>query len=308
MLGRLYYGALQHAGITTLARRFRDGALVLCYHNVVPESAAQVGDTALHLSADQFTHQMQWLKRHYRVVSLHELVDRLARGASVRGIAAITFDDGYAGVFVHAWPLLRDMGLPATMFIVADAPAGRAAFWWDHPAVAQSAHNGARDRRLHSLRGDRAAILSEVSAEPVQALPNTHLPADWPVVAQAAAAGGAGGGLDIGAHTITHRTLTTLSDRELTEELVTARAMIGAHTGAAPTLLSYPYGIWDARVAEAARRAGYRAAVTLDFGLNIHGIDPLELRRINIPASISPPAFAAWAAGFRPRSVPPPAV
>ena len=301
MLGELYYGTLHNVGITTLARRIRPGALVLCYHNVVPRPArvAPFGDAGLHLPLDQFTAQVHWLKDHYTVVPLGDLVARLATGASVRGLAAITFDDGYGGAFAFAWPLLRMLGLPATMFIVAGAPGRPALFWWDHPAVAHADLPAARDRLLLSLGGDRDLVLKDVGAAAVPDIPATHLPADWSVIARAAAAG-----LDLGAHTVTHRTLTRLGDAELAREVEEPSEVIEQHAGVRPHLFSYPYGIWDTRVRDAVRRAGYCSAVTLDYGLNTAGIDACELRRINVPASISQRAFAAWAAGMRPRRAP----
>jgi peptidoglycan/xylan/chitin deacetylase (PgdA/CDA1 family) len=250
---------------------------------------------------ERFTAQAHWLTDHYTVVPLRELVARIEAGSVVRGLAAITFDDGYVGAFTYAWPLLRDLGLPATMFIVAGVPSRPTVFWWDHPAVVHADSPGARERRLLSLCGDRDVIIKDAAAAegPPPDMPVTHLPADWAVVTKAAAAG-----LDLGAHTITHRTLTTLSDAELARELAAPRHIIRDHTGVQPVCFSYPYGIWDARVREAVRRAGYRAAVTLDYGLNPVGTDVCELRRINVPASISAPAFAAWAAGIRPRRAP----
>ena len=64
---------------------------------------------------------MRWLADHYRVVGLGEFIERLTSGASLQSMAALTFDDGYAGVFEHAVPILQALGMPATVFIVADA-------------------------------------------------------------------------------------------------------------------------------------------------------------------------------------------
>ena len=297
MLGDLYYGAIQNVGITTLARRLRQGALVLCYHNVVPQSArGSFGDPGLHLPLNEFTAQAEWLKNHYRVIPLGELVSRLTSGRSVRGLATITFDDAYTGALTLAWPLLRTLGLPATVFVVAAAPERRSLFWWDHPAVGRSARS--RERRLLSLGGDAGLVLKDAGTIATADAPDTHLPADWPLIAQQAALGG---GLELGAHTITHRTLTKLGDADLAYELVDGGRLIEERTGVRPVAVSYPYGIWDVRVRDAVRRAGYRSAVTLDYGLNPAGIDPCELRRVNVPASISLPAFAGWTAGMRPQ-------
>jgi peptidoglycan/xylan/chitin deacetylase (PgdA/CDA1 family) len=300
MFGDLYYGTIQNVGITMLARHLRQGALVLCYHNVVPRSdhdePARYGDPGLHLPLDLFTAQIHWLKDHYQVVPLPELVNRLASGRSVRGLATLTFDDGYSGTFTLAWPLLQRLGLPATMFIVAGAPGRRTPFWWDHPAVVGADSAGARNRRLLSLCGDAEPVLKDARAGAIADVPATHLPADWSVITQAASSG-----LDLGAHTISHRTVTKLGDADLSHELVDSGNMIEERTGVRPVAFSYPYGIWDIRVRDAVRRAGYRSAVTLDYGLNTSGINLCALRRINVPASISLRAFAGWTAGMRPR-------
>ena len=299
MIGHLYYGVLRSLGIATLARRLRQGALVLCYHNVVPAADGEpsFGDPGLHLSINRFTVQVEWLKDHYCVIPLRELVARLAAGRSLRGLAAITFDDAYAGALTLAWPLLRELGLPATMFIVAGAPGRGAPFWWDHPAIVKDDAPGTRRRRLFTLHGDRTLILNSAGAGEATALPATHLPAHWQALRRA---GTAGAGLELGAHTLTHRTLTGMSDRDLQQEIEQSRDVIEDHVGMRPDSFSYPYGIWDARVLTATRRAGYRAAVTLEFGLNMPDTDPLALNRVNVPASISGAAFASWAAGLGP--------
>jgi len=306
VLSSFYYSALRRTGLTALARRLRDGALILCYHNVVPplppsSHGATPGDPAMHLPADRLERQLDWLRERYTVVPLLELTTRIAKAATVRGLAAITFDDGYAGAFTYAWPVLRELRLPATVFIVAQAPGHPQGFWWDHPAIAAATTPQRRERWLTDLRGDASLISGALGGgggggDPA---PETHLPATWSVVAAAAAAG-----LDVGVHSATHRTLTRLDDAELEQEIKTAAEVIYARTRAEPTTFSYPYGIWDARVHRAVRAAGYRAAVTLDYGLNAPSADLWSLRRINVPASISQSAFAGWAAGVRPSRSP----
>jgi hypothetical protein len=68
-----------------------------------------------------------------------------------------------------------------------------------------------------------------------------------------------------------------------------------------PEYFAYPYGLWDERVKDAVRAAGYRAAVTLDPGLNRAHADPWALCRINIPAGLGDAGFRAWTAALNPR-------
>jgi peptidoglycan/xylan/chitin deacetylase (PgdA/CDA1 family) len=68
-------------------------------------------------------------------------------------------------------------------------------------------------------------------------------------------------GNEIGAHTIHHPDLTTLSDGALWAELADARATLQAWSGQPVDILAYPYGAYNERVIAAAKAAGYRAAV-----------------------------------------------
>lgn len=129
-----YFGGLRTLGVTALKRRIADAGLVLCYHNVVADDDSDVGDLGLHVRRDRFESHMRWLVDHYTVVPLGNFVDRVASGSSLRAIAAVTFDDGYEGVFEHAVPILGALGIPATVFLVAEAVGTNAPFWWDHTA------------------------------------------------------------------------------------------------------------------------------------------------------------------------------
>lgn len=296
-LASLYYRTLRRSGLAALARRLRRGGVILCYHNVVPDAdAPRAPAGGLHMARATFERQLRWLATHYSIVALDELVDRVQRGRPLHRLAALTFDDGYAGVFDCAWPLLRNLGIPATVFVVAGAPDRAEEFWWDHPAVAEAQSDGRRDFWLSALRGDRAAILATVGAPPAHAaVPDVCRPASWRAIADAAAQG-----LAIGAHSATHRTLPHLDDRELDEETRDSRDAMQARLNVAPAFFAYPYGAWDDRVRRAVRDAGYRAAFTLDAGANTPASDPWSLRRTNVPASIDDAAFEAWTAGLAP--------
>src|SRR5205809_6390716 len=155
MLRFLYYASLRAVGVPKLVRRLRNDSLILCYHNVWPApDGPRSGDAAVHLPLERFVEQISWLAEYYTVVSLGELVDRLNSGRSLRGLATLTFDDAYAGVFAHAWPRLVKLGLPATVFVVTGAPDAGDVFWWDHPVVSRGATPEQRDQWLTELRGD----------------------------------------------------------------------------------------------------------------------------------------------------------
>jgi peptidoglycan/xylan/chitin deacetylase (PgdA/CDA1 family) len=289
---QLLYTGLRASGATALSRCLQDAALILCYHNVVAHSESG-GDPELHLPVDRFERQVRWLAERYEMVSLRQLAQRVACGGRLRKVAAITFDDGYAGVYEHAVPLLRALGIPATVFVVADAPEKLDGFWWDHPGVVASLTPTRRERWLTCLRGDGRAILSEVDPQSAIAIRAAHRPAEWSAITAAAAAG-----IDVGAHSASHRALPMLSDAEIDHEVTNSRDVIYRASGLWSEFFAYPYGLWDWRSRAAVRRAGYLGGLSLDLGLNGAACDTSCLRRVNVPAGISPSAFEAWAAGL----------
>lgn len=296
MLPRFLYRGLHLTGLTNLARRARNAGAVLCYHNILAATDAPPGGApGVHMPLERFTSQMRWLVAHYDVLPLSAFVDRLSSGEPMRRTASVTFDDAYAGVFEHARPVLRELGITPTVFVVAGAPAGDQLFWWDHPAVQHLIAHRREQEWLTALRGDGEAILGSLpgasNGEPLASA--AYLPAPWSVIAEASR-----DGVEIGVHSATHRALPTLNDHELGDEIEGSRTAIAREIGAAPTHFAFPYGLWDERVRSHVRDAGYRAAFTLDYGLVGTRADPWALPRVNVPAGMSDPAFRAWMAGL----------
>jgi len=288
----LYYRGLRAVGATCLRRLTTNAGLILCYHNVVWRDDDQIGDPELHIPVERFEWQVRWLIDHYDVISLSAFVDRLSDGGSLNETAVITFDDGYAGVFDYAVPLLDDLDVPATVFVIADAPGRSMGFWWDRPEVV-SFHGRGRDRWLTDLHGDEGAILRQMKVARSPDLPATFWPAEWFEIRSATR-----GQIDIGVHSATHRALTTLTDDELESEIETSRLRVQRATGFTPAFFAYPYGLWDQRVRAAVRAAGYRASLGLGSGLNDTSADPWTLHRVNVHSAASDAAFEAWSAGF----------
>ena len=102
---------------------------ILVYHNLGAQSAGR-----LVLGAEAFAEQMSYLKREgYRVVSLAEFVEwlRLKRQLPRKSIV-LTFDDGYQSFREHAYPVLKKLGFPATLFVYTDyVGASRNALSWE---------------------------------------------------------------------------------------------------------------------------------------------------------------------------------
>jgi peptidoglycan/xylan/chitin deacetylase (PgdA/CDA1 family) len=101
---------------------------ILTYHNLAEQAKGR-----LVLGAASFREQMRYLKSNgYRVVSLADFVafTRLERQLPQRAVV-LTFDDGYRAFKDYAYPVLKELGFTATLFVYTDwVGAGRGALSW----------------------------------------------------------------------------------------------------------------------------------------------------------------------------------
>lgn len=95
-------------------------------------------------------------------------------------------------------------------------------------------------------------------------------------------------GIEVGAHTVSHRPLTQVPADQLEDEIHTAADLLEQVGLPRPRAFSYPYGHWDPRVASAVRDAGYEVAFTVDRGIVQNGADPHALPRIAVHADDTP--------------------
>jgi peptidoglycan/xylan/chitin deacetylase (PgdA/CDA1 family) len=90
-----------------------------CYRNLPPEIAS-----IDNITPDCLYDQVAALKKVVRFIQ----IDELASSRSHKGVAALTFDDGYKSVLEEAMPVLRALNVPFTIFVNTYALNGQT-FW-----------------------------------------------------------------------------------------------------------------------------------------------------------------------------------
>jgi peptidoglycan/xylan/chitin deacetylase (PgdA/CDA1 family) len=99
---------------------FRTGARILTYHGV-----EKVPGNSYAVSTSHFSAHVKYLKDHFDVMRLPDLVQSLQSGSgdAARRVA-ITFDDGYAACSEIIAEILTKYSLPATFFVITGIPDG----------------------------------------------------------------------------------------------------------------------------------------------------------------------------------------
>ncbi|MEW6154483.1 MAG: polysaccharide deacetylase family protein [Actinomycetota bacterium] len=118
------YGAPWFSPVAAWLRR---EPLILLYHRVEPAPY----ETGIHaVTPETFDHHMALLQRSYEIIHVDELYARYAAAKEVRGLAAVTFDDGHRSVLDHALPILMRRHIPATSFLIGGLLRGGS--YWRH--------------------------------------------------------------------------------------------------------------------------------------------------------------------------------
>ena len=298
----------------------RPALLVANYHRIGRPEASPFFDGVFSATPESFAAEVASLRDRFRLITLAELLDQAESGFPFREpTALITFDDGYRDNLDAALPVLRSLGASATFFLVTGfLDAGRLP-WWDHVAYVVKRTEAPRlvlDRPA-PLAIDLGGISRAEAVMTVIRAWHAHPPRveDEPEVRrhledragvsvdEPALARGlflswddarclTEAGMAIGSHTRAHPTLARLSEAEQFRELAESKRLLEQHFHREVAALAYPFGgpgDTTAATRRLAREAGYRLAFSTITGENrAKGIDPFQLRRLNIGITDTP--------------------
>jgi peptidoglycan/xylan/chitin deacetylase (PgdA/CDA1 family) len=99
-------------------------------------------------------------------------------------------------------------------------------------------------------------------------------------------------------HSDSHAWLPELSESDVLREFIESKALIERHTGSSVNSLAFPGGLYGPREQRLLRRAGYRAGLTTDHGVNTAAQDLTALRRTLIYSGDRSSDFAAKLSGL----------
>lgn len=314
--------ALVGSGLASFARTRRSAeATILTFHGLSENTSDRgILDWSLHLQAGVFRSICAMLAKEYHVISLADLVEARTRGSGLPDNSVIiTFDDGYASNYELAYPILREFGLHATIFVTTGFLDAVEMFWFQRADLALGRtrkelldwkingkslrlYLGTYELRQQSLAKllpelkelPDADLLSEVGrlenalevTEPsFDDLPQAMRPMTWEMACEMSLSGH----VDIGGHTHTHPILARCDVRAMRAEIATCRDRIHAEIGELPFAFAYPNGGSDDFTRETlmlVREAGFKAACTTISGRVDSTVPMHQLPRYGSPESV----------------------
>ncbi len=229
------------------------------------EIASEIVDPYQPLRVSDFKRVLQYfLEYGYRFVT----PAHIESGLDMTGrYAFVTFDDGYANN-LHALPVLKELGVPATFFVSVNHVATGMGFWWDalyrvrrRSGVAVTAiRREQATLKRRTFRDIDAYVRAECGArglQPVGDIDRPLTPAElWQLACEPL--------VTLGNHTADHAVLTVHDDREVRAQIRACQEYLAALTGTAPRIIAYPNGSYDARVCQLARAEGLRLGVVVE--------------------------------------------
>jgi acetyltransferase-like isoleucine patch superfamily enzyme/peptidoglycan/xylan/chitin deacetylase (PgdA/CDA1 family) len=324
------FHAARSLGVFSAAARSRRRSrqlLILCYHGISIDDEHEWAP-GLYISPAMFESRLERLRRGgYCVLPLPEAVARLRAGTLPPRSVAITFDDGNFDFHRRAWPLLRQYGLPATVYLTTyycerNLPVfpvvlsyllwkGRGtrakvelsyggSVWVD--ATSPESRRRAESMLVAFAHGEGMSALEKddlarcvaralgIDYDELreQRLLNVMNPDE---VRELAAYG-----VDFELHTHRHR--SPLDEERYRAELTLNGARIAAMTGAIPRHFCYPSGTHKPQFEQWLGAEGVVSATTCEPGIATRTSNCLRLPRLLDHSGVTDVEFDAWLCGL----------
>lgn len=238
-----------------------DALGILMYHRIAPRTPGE-SEPTWNVTPDRFRKQLTGLLAGgYRVISLREALAQHRQGTlfSPRQFV-VTFDDGYECLYRHAWPILQELQVPATVFVATAYLDCREPLPFDTWSAAGSSRVPPDCWRC--LTTDQCMELIK------------------------------GGLVEIGTHTHTHDDFRG-RPHALREELLLSQEVLRERLGLDDATFAFPFGrkklgFSGGELADAARQAGVLCSLTTESELITSASDEFDWGRFTVTQADTP--------------------
>jgi peptidoglycan/xylan/chitin deacetylase (PgdA/CDA1 family) len=305
--------------------------MVLNYHRIGDSNMANLDPGVFSTDSDGLNEQIKALRKRFTFISPLEALDVIEGKITPKEpLLLLTFDDGYRDNLTQAYPVLASHGLKAIFFVVTSYLESPQIPWWDRMAGLVRAIAMANSSSIITLpdsrilevtpynlkssirqvleyfkasspsdqltfESDLQRFVDSASNKAEQAdgfeegrfvISDTDLMMTWEDVKSLHAAG-----MTIGAHSHTHRILSSLDKASQYDEIRSSKRILEDYLSSPVEFLAYPDGkreTFNSETMREAQEAGFRSAFSFYGGTNVAGdIRPFDIRRNSIPRDAS---------------------
>lgn len=230
--------------------------IIIYYHRIIKkEKVVRKKSAKICTGLNEFESQMEFLKRYFNPISEEKIIAAIKDGDAPDYSIWVTFDDGYKDNYNNAYPILKKHNIPATIFIT----------------TGYINRQCSPDKELTALSGQKDGIGA------------VSLFMTWDEIRHVSR-----GGLYIGAHTISHRLLSSLTKSEVEKEIIGSKNEIEQKIGKEVLSFAYPNGKkedYDLKVClPVLKKSGIKLAVSTIGGVNDFTLDDRvwDLKRFGV--------------------------
>ena len=276
---------------------------ILMYHRFMDDE-----DKGYVLKKRVFENQLRFLKKHFSIYGLEAFL-RLTTSEKrrVKNPMIITVDDGYLNFYKHAFPILRNLSIPATVFVPFNFVESGDWMWQDKNIYIL--RNAKFDSYNFKWRSDTIKIVRKPFPQLIKSLWRIYnkclplsleekhdfsnelayqlgvcippkpvpefAPLTWEQIREMEKAK-----IAIGSHTMNHLILTELSEKESLYEIGESKKLLELRLGHQVRTFCYPNGNHNQKIIEQVKACGYQCAVTTLRGNNRKLSEFFRLKRI----------------------------
>ena len=289
-----------------------NGLYCFNYHRIGEASLTEYDPNVFSCDEANFVEHIQYIKKHFTVVTLDDLDEILKGKITDKRYALITFDDGYIDNYSKAFPILLENKISATFFLATNFINNAEIPWWDriaylvrHAQVDEIKLNNWPDRItlskedvptsirkvLDVVKINNGSTIEEILIELHQKLqtPNSNfcdqepLFMTWDMAREMSAAG-----MEFGSQTCSHRILSHLSIEEQDYEAKTSKELIEKELNTSIKAFAYPVGGKDSFTEETVKiiKKYYQVSFSFISGINTSKqLNEFSIERISVDSN-----------------------
>lgn len=306
---------------------------LLLYHGVSPE----IPDYGIFnyrqkfIKPESFRKHLIWLKTHFTILPLSYIIERHQEHKGIPEAAcAITFDDGYENLYSHAFPVLKEFGIPAAVFLTTDFIDKKEPLWVDRLEYATGvttveniyvkfghthkkfslasynercyADNTIRNYLKKIPAREAIEILEKIAITTGKDLSSTLCDSPYKGLSWGKIREMSNNGIEFAAHTLTHPVLARVSKEEARRQIKESHGRLKEELGKALPIFAYPNGQeedFTELTISLLKEAGFTAALTAIPGYLNADSDLFKLPRFSLDGTNHMPIFRMTVSGAK---------